>query len=262
MYHVFVEPGPAPSATCATKVDLCLIIDSSGSIRDNNPTDRSYDNWDLQLRFLSELVASFSVGFDETRIGAIVFSEQVRLVFALDTYNSVSDVQQAIRSIAYMGQTTNTPEGLLQTRMQCFNRATGDRPDVANVAIIVTDGVPYPSNRRNPAIDEAAALRDAGVTMIAVGVTDVIDQAFLRAMSSPPQIEGENFFTATDFTELEDITKTVVEGTCQTVVVGMLKFSLLFFVLIHSLVTTNSLQMELRIAISYLLTVKVLINTS
>lgn len=47
---------------CETKVDVCLIIDSSGSIRDNNPADRSYDNWQLLLDFLSTLVGAFTIG--------------------------------------------------------------------------------------------------------------------------------------------------------------------------------------------------------
>jgi len=198
-------------------VDLCLIIDSSGSIRDNNPADGSSDNWELQMNFLRDLVAAFTVGPDETRVGAIVFSEQVILAFSLDRYDNVEDVRSGLAAIAYMGQTTNTPEALIQTRLQCFSAATGDRPDVNNLAIIVTDGVPFPPTRRDPAIAEAAALRDSGVTMIAIGVTDVIDPDFLKEMSSPPQMEDQNFFTATDFSALEGITTSVVEGTCVAV---------------------------------------------
>ncbi len=36
-------------------LDLCLVIDSSGSIKDNNPADRSYDNWELLLQFASQV---------------------------------------------------------------------------------------------------------------------------------------------------------------------------------------------------------------
>ena len=208
--------GPAPK--CESKLDLCLIVDSSGSIRDNNPGDGSYDNWELQLDFLSALIGDFSVGLDATRVGAIVFSEDVRLAFSLDRYNSGEQVQEAIHNIAYMGQTTNTPSALTQTRNQCFNAGNGDRPDAINLAIIVTDGFPYPVDRRSPAKAEAAALRSSGATMIAIGVTDAIDQDFLKAMSSPPQLEGQNYFTAADFTRLEEIIRDVVESTCQTVV--------------------------------------------
>ena len=199
---------------CESQVDLCFVIDSSGSIRDNNPSDGSYDNWQLQLDFLSNLVKAFTIGQDATRVGAIVFSEQVVLEFSLLTFDTAEGIIQALLATPYMGQTTNTPEALLQTRTQCFNVANGDRNNVANLAIVITDGVPFPQNRRDPALEEARALQEAGVTVISIGITNNIDTAFLKEMSSPPQIEGQNYFTATDFSVLNEIQKTVVEGTC------------------------------------------------
>ena len=218
----FLSTVPAPAGACDVKVDLCLIIDSSGSIRDHNPRDGS-DNWETQLDFLSDLVGDFTVGPDATRVGAVVFSEQVRLEFPLDRYTSVEALQGALKAIPYMGQTTNTPEALSQTRNLCFNPSTGDRSDAVNLAIIVTDGVPYPPYRRTPALDAAVSLRNAGVEMIAVGITDALDEEFLKAMSSAPQIEGKNFFTAIDFAELDSIRQTVVEGACEAIVTGNLQ---------------------------------------
>ena len=40
----------------------------------------------------------------------------------------------------------------------CF-RGSGDRPEAKNVAIVITDGVPFPAVRYQPAIDEAEKLR-------------------------------------------------------------------------------------------------------
>ena len=36
-------------------IDLCFVIDSSGSIRDSNPRDNSHDNWELVLRFVKQV---------------------------------------------------------------------------------------------------------------------------------------------------------------------------------------------------------------
>ena len=41
---------------------------------------------------------------------------------------------------------------------ECFG-GSGDRPEAKNVAIVITDGLPFPENRRQPAIDEAEDLR-------------------------------------------------------------------------------------------------------
>ena len=206
--------------TCDVQVDLCFIIDSSGSIRDNNPPGGQPDNWELQLEFLSRLVDVFTIGTDATRVGAVVFSEQVNLAFALDTYTDAPSIKNAILSLAYLGQTTNTPEGLRVTREQCFNQANGDRPNVQNLAIFISDGVPFPPERRDPAIREAEALKGV-TTVIAIGVTNVIDRDLLRTISSSPQEENRNWFVAVDFSELDVIRRSVGEGTCE-VVAGML----------------------------------------
>ena len=218
---ILATPGPRPSTpsptgppTCLNVVDLCFIIDSSGSIRDNNPADGSYDNYDLQLEFLADLAGAFTVAPDATQIGAVLFSERVTLEFALNEYSDASMVQDALRNMEYLGEFTNTPRALQVTNEQCFSQANGDRPDVQNIAIIVTDGVPFPVRRRAPAIEEAQLLRDSGVQMIAIGITDVIDMEFLKEMSSPPQQEGVNFFSAPTFQALEELTVSVVEGTC------------------------------------------------
>ncbi len=195
-------------------MDLCLIIDSSGSIRDNNPADGSYDNWQLLLQFVADLMDYLTIGQNADRVGAVVFSERVILEFPLSAYNDKDSLKQALLSIAYLGQTTNTPEALRVAREQCFSAASGDRFDVRNLAVIVTDGVPFPPERRSPAITEAQALRAIGVDMVAVGITDIIDKDLLRDLSSPPQLENQNFFSATDFTALNEIRETVATGVC------------------------------------------------
>ncbi len=215
-------------------MDLCFVIDSSGSIRDNNPSDGSFDNYELQLQFLTSLVNAFTIGSDATRVGAILFSEQVSLQFALDTYDTAEAINAALLALPYLGQTTNTPEAMLQTRTQCFNSVNGDRPDVNNLAIVVTDGVPFPDSRRSPALDEAMALKDSGATVISIGITDNIDVDFLREMSSPPQLEGQNYFTATDFNALQQIQSTVVEGTCTTLEGTVKRFFSSVFPLVRS----------------------------
>ncbi len=46
---------------------------------------------------------------DATRVGAVVFSERNSLVIRLNQYDNAEDIQNAITSINYLGETTNTP---------------------------------------------------------------------------------------------------------------------------------------------------------
>ena len=202
-------------------MDLCFIVDSSGSIRDNNPPGGQPDNWQLQLEFLSRLVDLFTIGPDATKVGVVVFSKEVRLVFSLDTYTDAQSIKDAILGLSYLGQTTNTPEGLRITREQCFNQGNGDRPNVQNLAIFISDGVPFPPERKDLAIREAESLKGVS-TVIAIGVTDVIDRDLLRTISSSPQVENRNWFVAVDFSELDIIRRSVGEGTCE-VIAGIIK---------------------------------------
>ena len=197
-------------------MDLCFIIDSSESIRDNNPPGGVPDNWELQLEFLSRLVDVFTIGTDATRVGAVVFSEQVSLAFSLDTYTDAQSIKDAIMNLAYFDQATNTPEALRVTREQCFNEANGDRPNVQNLAIFISDGIPFPPERRDPTISVAIFLHESA-SVIAIGITNVVDKEILRLISSPPQIQGQNFFCVEDFIKLPEIRNAVIEGTCEAI---------------------------------------------
>ena len=209
-------------------MDLCFIVDSSKSI---TFYPSSHNNWNLQLEFLSLLVDLFKIGPDDTRVGAVVFSEDVHLAFSLDQYTDAKSVKKAISNITHLKQETNTAEALRVTRESCFSAARGDRSGVRNLAVIITDGRPEPNSiRRVPeAKVQAQALKDDGTRIISIGVTNEVDASFLRDISSSPQIQGENYFLAPDFSALGVIRRAVGEGTCE-VASGNLYFRKIFIV--------------------------------
>ena len=195
-------------------MDLCFIVDASKSIKHYNPA-----NWILQLEFLTLIVDRFTVSPIDVRIGAVVFSDHAELAFKLNDFSDVESVKKAIYDIKYLNNDTNTAEGFRVTREECFNVANGDRHIIQNLAILISDGRPEPDdNIRVPAaLAEAEALKNTDVILLAIGVTDHIDADFLRSVSSAPQIEGQNYFLATDFDYLGTIQKSVVEETCEPI---------------------------------------------
>ena len=200
---------------CGSPVDLCFIVDSSASIRDSNVG--SYDHWQLQLNFIIDLVDLFDIAPNASRVGLVVFSDDVQLVFSLDTYTDADSLKAAILNTPFLGQQTNTPGAFRMAREQCFSVARGDRPGIQNLAIFISDGQPFPHNRHNLAIEEAQLLKNSGTILLAVGITQTIDLEFLKIVSSSPQIEGENYFRAPDFSALGAIKRSVGEGTCEIV---------------------------------------------
>ena len=79
-------------------LDICLLIDVSGSICDTDPdTYRRYvnpldgntyatcGNWQLVQQFVRQFVAAFVVGPNDVQVGAIVFGNNARMVWYLNT---------------------------------------------------------------------------------------------------------------------------------------------------------------------------------
>lgn len=79
----------------------------------------------------------------------------------------------AIDQIEYRGGNTNTTGGLREARQSVFIEGAGDRPQVANVLILITDGLP--SREVEGLQDEVDRIKALGITIIAVGVTRAVD---------------------------------------------------------------------------------------
>ena len=202
------------SPLCTEVLDICLVIDSSSSIRNTNPSNGAYDNYNLQLQFLANLISKFAIGRSKTLVGVVLFSERAILQIRLDQYDNLQDLRDAIVRLPYLGGSANEIEALRITRTECFNEVFGDRPSVKNIALVVMDGMTQPQNRRDLTIQEATNLKNSGVYLVLLGVTNSLDRDLLGTLSSPPQQEGVSFFTALDFTYLNDITNEVVVAVC------------------------------------------------
>ena len=62
-------------------VDVALVVDCSGSIRDTNSLNvRNDDNWQLMVDFMVDLVSSIDVGEQETHVGAVSFGKQYNII--------------------------------------------------------------------------------------------------------------------------------------------------------------------------------------
>ena len=144
----------------------------------------------------------------------MVYSEFAQDEFYLNTHNTKTAVQEAIKNVVYMGSFTNTSGGLRHMKDIQFTSARGDRSNVPNIAIVITDGV---SNRdTDRTIPDAEAARANGVKIFSVGITNLIDEDELRLMASLPQEINKQYFTTPSFNMLGNILDTIVAQTCIT----------------------------------------------
>ena len=78
--------------------------------------------------------------------------------------------------------------------------ANGDRPEVPNIAIILTDGK---SNRPEETRLAAERARNHGIVIFTVGVGNETSRAELADMASDP--DNRHVLTVTDFTKLNTV---------------------------------------------------------
>jgi hypothetical protein len=183
-------------------LDLAFIVDSSGSIE-----DAAKGNWNLVLDFIATVVAQYQIGENDVRVSMVVYSTKGEIKFYLDQYYNKTVLLKTIRETHYVGGRTNTADGLQLTWQDIFRDGYGDRPDVANVAILITDGID--NEREEDTLPMAEELRKEA-EVIVVGITDKVDRDTLEQIATNP----EEVFLVTDFNVLVRSIATVLQGIC------------------------------------------------
>jgi len=121
---------PDDPVDCPT--DVIFVLDESGSI---GTTD-----FGLMKSFLSQLVGRLDINSGNTRVGLVTYSSDVGTSINLNAHSSVASVQSAISSLSYSGGGTNTAAALAYVRTTMLTSAAGDRSNVPNVVVVLTDG--------------------------------------------------------------------------------------------------------------------------
>ncbi|XP_019900572.1 matrilin-4 isoform X9 [Esox lucius] len=153
-------------------VDLVFIIDSSRSVRPHE--------FETMRKFMIDIIHTLDVGMNATRVGVVQYSSQVKNEFSLKTYSKLQGMVKGINEIIPLAQGTMTGLAIRYVMNNAFTAAEGDRPNVPNVAVIVTDGRP-----QDRVAEVAAEARDKGIEIYAVGVARA-DVTSLRAVASTP----------------------------------------------------------------------------
>lgn len=185
------------------QADIALVIDSSGSIQEAG------NNWARMKTFLQELVSRLDIGPTRVRVGAVKFSGDAYVEFFLNTYSRKSDIKTALGDMTFLGTKTYTGLGLRYMRNEIFQRNNGDREGVPNIAIVVTDGRSNMNEHETKL--EADLAKESGIRIIAVGITDQINQMELREIAS----DRESLITVDNFDILMEQLDNIISITCQ-----------------------------------------------
>lgn len=201
-----VDP-PTPPGSCANRLDLALIIDASSSLMQQNK------NRDFQYvrHFLEAFVANLGVSYTGVRVGIVVFSNYASVRMTLDQTWDLPQVVKAIKGISYIGGDTNIAYALRAARTVIFASENGDRFDVSNVAVLVTDG--RDNVNENEVAREAGLLKATGATVLAVGVTN---SAYMQELSTVIASKPEYAVYVAQYEALQLAMRQITDISCST----------------------------------------------
>ena len=228
IYEVFIFQ------VCRGIADVGFILDSSTSIRAANRNN--IDNWELIINFVIDIIRRLSIALKGTHVGIVNFSSETKVEFNLDTYYNKNDMITAIRNIEYMDQWTNPAGGIEVLRTEVFDPSNsnrrGDRVDVPDICIIITDGAANINHEKT--VPYANMLKNDGCILFAVGVTNNVNRRELELMSSNGRL-GETYWLAPNFASLTRIIDTIVNRTCERLLIGLILPLLLYCLLLYPL---------------------------
>ena len=175
----------------------------------------SVTNWYHIQSYMTSLARSLNIGvtYQQTHLAWISFSDWATLEFNLNP-QSLNDLAKAemiqlFWDKTFTGGGTNTSHALLVLRTDVYTGLAGDRDNISNVAILLTDG---------KSTDQAATsfqaltnkLEIPDFTMMAIGLGENVDQDELRDIAS-----GEDYvFFLDDFEELQTSFELLRDRTC------------------------------------------------
>nr|2XGG_A Chain A, MICRONEME PROTEIN 2 [Toxoplasma gondii]2XGG_B Chain B, MICRONEME PROTEIN 2 [Toxoplasma gondii] len=153
---------PRGSAMGTNQLDICFLIDSSGSI--------GIQNFRLVKQFLHTFLMVLPIGPEEVNNAVVTYSTDVHLQWDLQSPNAVDKqlAAHAVLDMPYKKGSTNTSDGLKACKQILFTGSRPGREHVPKLVIGMTDGE---SDSDFRTVRAAKEIRELGgiVTVLAVG---------------------------------------------------------------------------------------------
>lgn len=197
---------------CQIVADIGIAVDSSGSLK---------NEFDKEKKFVKDLARSLTVSSDGVNIGIITFSYYALLTTKLSDHKDTESFVKQVDKIPFMNSQTYIDRALDSARSQLFTEKNGDRKDVPNIFILLTDGKQTRGTYATSPSVRADLLRKDGVTIIVIGIGPSVDEIELADIAG----KLDNLILASSFDDLLSgpILAKLLQKTCSSAA-GMLSF--------------------------------------
>uniref|UniRef100_A0A8C5EUL1 VWFA domain-containing protein n=1 Tax=Gouania willdenowi TaxID=441366 RepID=A0A8C5EUL1_GOUWI len=182
---------------------LSFILDTSSSV--------GKENFEKIRQWVSNLVESFDVSPEKTRVAVVRYSDRPTTEFNLDRHRTLEDVKTAARNIRYIGGNTMTGDAISYTTNNIFTERNGARPTargIQRVAILLTDG-----RSQDYVLEPSKLAAKAGIRMFAVGIGEAL-KVELEEIGAEPK--NAHVFHVTDFNAIDKIRGRLRRRLCES----------------------------------------------
>lgn len=192
--------------------DVVFILDSSISVMRHN--------FKQLIEFVTNVLRSADIDSGKVRVAMITFDTDIYVPFHLNSYSSKQQVFSAVRNASYTFGNSNIAGALKMARSEIFSAENGDRSNVSNIAILLTDGL---SNvNADQTLQEASMTRMAGIQIFAVGIGLSNISEINRIASRPIR---DNLRLIPSFYDLVEIVNPVFSAICSGRIAGPSSFT-------------------------------------
>jgi len=187
-------------------LDLTFIVDSSGSINQNDDT-----NWDKSLQFVADVIREFTIGPNDVQVAFVLFGDEATVEWDFTAEQDKDKLIQDILAMRYLREYTNLNDALYLTRTKVYAPGGGVRERSVKATVILTDGIDNQPERGTPlTLQNATLCKEDDIWLIAVGVTDRVNVTRLHEIISSPS----DYYPVDDFDALPTIVEDLKSKIC------------------------------------------------
>ena len=188
---------------CSEDADLAFVVDTSGSISD--------ENFKKQKDFIKVLASSFDPILAEHQLGLISYSSDAQVEVSFQEKADRKQFEQAVDLIPHTKGRTRLDKALELASSRLFTASGGTRSGKRKIMIVLTDGRQSQDPDTVPLKDAVLPLRQLGVRIYAVAIGDEVDLKELHQVSE----RNEDVFPVSDFDDLANMANDIALNTCR-----------------------------------------------
>ncbi|KAI6661081.1 hypothetical protein LOD99_13803 [Oopsacas minuta] len=198
----FPQQSRLAQLDCSDTLDIFFALDASDSL--------TLDNFNLEKQLVIELLQRLIDVERSAKAGFLTFTETVSNIRTLTS--SLAILQFELRDVIYDSEGTSLLAPITYVNDNIFNPTNPDlQPDSRKLFFQITDGRDE-INSISQLAESADLLEQSNVTIITIGVGDLLDLDQLAAIASQPH--EQNLITFSDLNEALGNISSIIDRTC------------------------------------------------